>query len=874
MAISTLAVAGISLDAAGLYRQTASSPDNVFIFSDGSTNWEIIDKKGAYFARLGGIIPTAGDVTSALNTILADIRVKEVVFDDGDITINGTLTVPSGKILTFTNNGRLIGSGTISGGIINADFQSNILATTLTVNPIGVAGKYFSVKWFGAVGNGIADDHASIQTTINTIIRNRQYIKSIFLPSGSYKIDYPLIMYNWNGSNYSFFDLDFIGESSFWEESSAGTKIITNFSNQFAIGVQAGKGVRIENLYIIGNYTYDFTTTQAFYASTFEGYTSTTPCRDSQFSPYAAIVIDPFSNSASNIPSDGGYPATDGFGNNLSTYYRGTGGVTGSTGIAVTDCFLSGFTVGLITSPNGFTLNAELIYVNKLQISNCKSGIAGCQAQEKMNRVNFLGCWGECHTLLRFNTYGASGTNGEVGHWVIENVNIAGRVNQLISRTESGFFPMNISKVYAETLGKIGFTSFSMGTTISDSVFDFARPDLETKQYFLSLATGVCVFKNVSMRYYGLFIPIPMDGRMVLTECKTDVPFLMPDEYLTSGQRYLGTSIQDNINVKGWSTLNSTYPQCVLPSFAYYYYADGKTIVQTVDSATSGLKISFDPQYAIPYSYLTDKFTTKNVTVNRVNTNNVLTATITDAEASWIAVNSVVAFLNSSTLKTFGYGIVTALTDTGSDSNSMTISYIPTSVVDGVNYDLCVYRELQFFTFMGDITSGSNQITNVVIDMGSPTDFVGGNNVFMQDVTSATFGDRTTFLLTNWDSVTKTLTANKNFNVTKTGVYFSNNGYVKNISSMNTATNIFSNVYFKSAVLQKGGLITDSVGGEPLTYVVTKTGYIDASSIPDSRQAEWQLLVETTTTTTSTTTTTTTEAPTTTSTTTTTTTSV
>lgn len=841
MSISTLAIAGISLDASGLYRQTSSAPDGVFIFNDGVQNWEIINKKGPYVARLGGILPSLPDATSSLQLILNNSEVTEVVFDEGDITINGTLTVPSGKILTFQNNGRLIGSGTVNGGIINADYQKSIFDITLTVNPAGVSNKYFSGKWFGATGTGSTNDHPAIQTAIYTVIRNRSKVKTVFLPEGSYRIDSPLIMHNWNGTNYAFFNCDLVGESSFWEESSAGTKIIANFTDTFAIGVQAGKGVRIKNLYLIGKFVHNFTNSAAFYALDYNSYGSVIPCRDNRYSPYSGIVIDPFTNSAGSAPAIGDiYPGNDGYigtlpsgaktvaPTSLSSYYRGTGGSLGSTGVTIDDSFISNFTIGIITSPNGVTLNAELIEVNRIQFADCKACIAGCQAQEKLNRVSFFGCWGPCHTMLMYNRYG----QGEPGHWLIENVNIAGYVNRLIERNDGGYFPMKITNVYAESLGKIGDVGFTMGSMISDSMFDFARPDSTdygTKQYFLSVATGSCTFKNVLFRYYGTDIPVAMDGRHTLTECRSTLPLLLPDQYQVSGERYLGTSIQDNGNINGWTTLNATYPQCVLPANAFYYFADGKSVLES-NVASAGLKVSHQPKLSIPYSYVMEKFATKAVT--RTGANNTFTFTLTVDELSWIYQGATVGFFNN---KFFGYGVVTSIS-----GSNVTISYIPDTVVNDT-YELKVYRKLQFFTFLGDISSGSNQITNVRVDMGSASSFVNDNTIFIQDVVASTDNGRTSFRLTNWDNSTKTLTANKNFNVTKTGVYFSNNGYVKDVSAFATDLDIFTSPYTKDYILQKGGRLTTMVNGEPLTYLVTKSGYIDASYVSDSRQAEWVL---------------------------------
>ncbi|MEJ7672950.1 MAG: hypothetical protein WKF59_09600 [Chitinophagaceae bacterium] len=101
------------------------------------------------------------------------------VIISSNIIINGTLTIPEGKILKF-EGGRLSGKGTINGGIIEANYHTQIFDTTLTVNPKAV-NQYFSVKWFGAKGNK-TDNYTAIQKSINTCIKNN--IRTVFLTCG------------------------------------------------------------------------------------------------------------------------------------------------------------------------------------------------------------------------------------------------------------------------------------------------------------------------------------------------------------------------------------------------------------------------------------------------------------------------------------------------------------------------------------------------------------------------------------------------------------------------------------------------------------------------------------------------------------------
>ena len=68
-----------------------------------------------------------------------------------------------------------------------------------------------NVKIFGAKGDGIANDHPAIQTAINTIIANNNLPRNLYFPKGSYRIDSPLIVYKWTGTDYNFCSINLIG---------------------------------------------------------------------------------------------------------------------------------------------------------------------------------------------------------------------------------------------------------------------------------------------------------------------------------------------------------------------------------------------------------------------------------------------------------------------------------------------------------------------------------------------------------------------------------------------------------------------------------------------------------------------------------------
>jgi hypothetical protein len=137
------------------------------------------------------------DQTSRINTVLASVDVQELIFDviGGDCTISGTVTVPTGKHLVFKNGCRIIGSGTIDGGIIECNYRKQCFGTSLTVTNI-LPADATSPVWFGAKPDyipgvtGTWTDNQPIFTKALNAIRNagdgvaNQYKGRFYIPHG------------------------------------------------------------------------------------------------------------------------------------------------------------------------------------------------------------------------------------------------------------------------------------------------------------------------------------------------------------------------------------------------------------------------------------------------------------------------------------------------------------------------------------------------------------------------------------------------------------------------------------------------------------------------------------------------------------------
>ncbi len=465
-----------------------------------------IAKAQTYFAKVSPGADQASELQAAFNK--KDVRT--VIISSSDVIINGLVNIPQGKALKFENGFRVIGKGTINGGHIEADYQSQLFDTSLTINPRSV-NQYFSVRWFGAKGNN-ADDYSAIQKSINTCIRNN--IRTVYFPVGRYKISRPLIIRgaaaNENDTR-SFCTLELLGESSFWD-SNTGSEIIATFNNSFAIGIQCGKGCKVRKLKIAGQFKPPTVKdSKQFYSLSFEQFTDG-KCRDSRYSPYAGIVIDPFTNLPSDkVPADGGYPG-------LLSYYGKykLSTQSGSTGTELDELSIDGFVVGICSSPNGLTRNAEITIINKVHFNNCKLCISGGQDQEKDNTISNIYCWGGTHTIFATALYGSPRM---AGNWSIDHVNIAGGVVRFIFNDQHGYFPTNISHVFAESLGSFGTFNSQLACEVSDCIFDFAYQSQAGVQTLLIANGQNVVFRSCNFRYYGANTPMLMQANCVFEHC-------------------------------------------------------------------------------------------------------------------------------------------------------------------------------------------------------------------------------------------------------------------------------------------------------------------------------------------------------------------
>jgi hypothetical protein len=337
---------------------------------------------------------------------------------------------------------------------------------------------------FSAVGDGIADDYAALQACIDSAVKVNG---TVYIPQGIYSISAPLICYRWSGTAYAQVYINIVGEDMML--SPGITVIKPTFKNAFALGFHLNKGTIVRGITFEGLYNATAHDVDRMYKSPIT-YNADPTSRTSRYSPYSALAVDPFRGV---VPPDGGYPG-------LTTYYRGPVSASGSTGIQFYDINIRNFALAVIVSPNGQTLNGELLTFENFWVKDVLVGLASCQAQEKGNRViNWL-FEGRCRIAFSYAQYG----QGQIGHYIVDGVVLKQDVVDFIYRTSAGYFAAFYANITAIGIGRIGVLGGATKDAIINSSFTFIHPD--TSGVFMSPLinyTSMVAFMNVQLRYAG-----------------------------------------------------------------------------------------------------------------------------------------------------------------------------------------------------------------------------------------------------------------------------------------------------------------------------------------------------------------------------------
>lgn len=172
-------------------QSSTATDDGKFVFKPNSISsgspgrWEWLSR-GVVRAAEAGVKSDGTDQLSTLSSLFSLSTVKGVLFDNGDVTFSGKLTIPSGKKLIFENDSKLKGDGgandTLSGGLIVCDIMKQALDTSLT--PLNLENEMLSVRWIGAEGKRSLYDNWRIFNKAQKALKQFTNLSSYYNFSG------------------------------------------------------------------------------------------------------------------------------------------------------------------------------------------------------------------------------------------------------------------------------------------------------------------------------------------------------------------------------------------------------------------------------------------------------------------------------------------------------------------------------------------------------------------------------------------------------------------------------------------------------------------------------------------------------------------
>lgn len=306
---------------------------------------------------------------------------------------------------------------------------------------------FIDVRWFGAnpASDG-ADDYPYIQKAIDWVVKYRTH-GTVFIPAGDYILSKGLLIRkdeNKDGAS-EFVSVDILGSktaSTDGAENGGETVLRCYDVTDFGIGIQRGKTMSIRNIAFSGKNLAGYKVNEFNVGDPNTSFLEA-GCRNNRYSPYSAIVIDPFATKA--VLTDNRYPKRTALYSEISN--------GGSSAISIENCFIRGFAVGICNSPNGISQNAECHNFEHLWINLCKSAIVNCNSQARTVFCGDIKVWGGVECVFDHQRYG----DGTSSAMLIEDINIAGSAKYIIATTNWGIgYYHQLNKVHAESVWAIG----------------------------------------------------------------------------------------------------------------------------------------------------------------------------------------------------------------------------------------------------------------------------------------------------------------------------------------------------------------------------------------------------------------------------------
>lgn len=699
---------------------------------------------------------------------------------------------------------------------------------------------WVNAKWFGAKGDGTTDDTYALQRCIDWVLANSSIYKKIYIPRGEYKITNGLVVYkDANADGFpEFVTLEIKGDAFSYGYQSVNASTIINATHvdNFALGIQFGKGVRVEKIgFKGGNDLYSLSIADIYGGNRSTWVKGAT--RSNSKSTYVAIAIEPFHAATS---SGDRYPRMDKYYNNLVNT-----GTTGSTDVIIDEVFINNFLAGVIFSPNGYSQNAENCRIQNSWIYYVRDAVVNAQSQTRTNQISNLKVWGGVHTVFNSADYGQG--NGVMPN--VDNVNIAGYNYQLM-KLLSGWTGASFRNVYAELLyrlGDWGSAANGLPVAIHDSYFD-----IPTGQHYTSAKyIGNRLFcSGCTIRMYNNqtgFVTGNGNGSTFLNSMLSGPIIPYRDVMGVVANKIVARDYYKNVNLYGLPVIGTSgkvESDLTEVSDRYGWFNSSVFGVNTarVRPAIFGQSIT-NNRTVIPLTYEyglggeSDQFIMGNHDAGRTvvfNGSNGTAYFVTTTPGQYYVGDIIAQQGITATIDGEGgisqsiLGVVTSIASDTVKLGSVTDINPTSETKTGVN--IYVYQQAEFMEpVIGDITAGSNVITNIRF------------NNRLRSIKPYTTIYHPTFphyaRITSIDYNAKTITLNKNAATSETNAIID----FRNIIGKGTAIqhpntiNYLSYPSFDSTygMVAKGSFFTNTGSDTLITgWLCIRTGYLGTTRPP------------------------------------------
>ena len=385
-----------------------------------------------------------------------------------------------------------------------------------------------SVKDFGAVGDGVADDTAAIQAAIDWVMyRNLAWNAtkplpnggSVYIPAGIYRItdtiqlgygmSYGSVKIYGDGRRYR-------GENNYYF---SGTAIIADFNDRPAIAVNSGRGTSIESMTIRGQM-------DSYCIAQNLGNPSVTPGVDdrvaanwvdpafpasasSRYAPYCAIAVDPYAGPRPAVSyPDVVFPS---WLNWTQQYNKNFSQAT-----IIRDVEIGGFVVGVAVQPGDADGNGDYTRMANCFVEYCQYAISVGNSQARDFQVSDTIFF----TIFAGIVTGINGRQSGDPSFDVRNCSFLHMMWWALVPTMALGGCMAFRNCYCESQYGIGkFNEFGGGSTVNSVTFDecdfnfqlWPTRGIPTSPFTFG-ALGACTFNGCT--FYPPQIPDnPLTGK-------------------------------------------------------------------------------------------------------------------------------------------------------------------------------------------------------------------------------------------------------------------------------------------------------------------------------------------------------------------------